>query len=78
MIVQHINNDSWELDQWDQFLMSSSRGHYCQLSTYLKSFKAYGFNSHVIVVKDRGQDQIIGIDPAAGSLGLYGPLKKAL
>ena len=60
MIVQHINNDSWELDQWDQFLMSSPRGHYCQLSTYLKSFKVYGFNSHVIVVKYRGNDQIIG------------------
>jgi hypothetical protein len=60
MIVQHINNDSWELDQWDRFLMSSPRGHYCQLSTYLKSFKAYGFNSHVIVVKDGGNDQIIG------------------
>jgi lipid II:glycine glycyltransferase (peptidoglycan interpeptide bridge formation enzyme) len=60
MIIQHLNNHSWELDQWDQFLMSSPRGHYCQLSTYLKSFKGYGGNSHVIVAKDRWKDQIIG------------------
>ena len=60
MIVQHLRNDSPELDQWDQFLMSSPRGHYCQLSTYLKSFNAYGFDSHVIVVKHQGNDQIIG------------------
>jgi lipid II:glycine glycyltransferase (peptidoglycan interpeptide bridge formation enzyme) len=60
MIVRHINNDSRELDKWDQFLMSSPRGHYCQLSTYLKSFKVYGFNFHVIALKYQKQDQIIG------------------
>lgn len=59
MIIQHINNDSPELDQWDQFLMSSPRGHYCQLSTYLKSFTPYGFGYHVIMVKHLESDQII-------------------
>ena len=60
MIIQHVSNDSRELTQWDEFLMSSPRGHYCQLSTYLKSFNAYGFDSHVIVVKHQENDQIIG------------------
>lgn len=60
MKVQHLTNDSGELEQWDQFLMSSPRGHYCQLSTYLNSFKVYGFSYHVIVIKNRGNDQIIG------------------
>jgi hypothetical protein len=60
MIIQHIRNDPRELDQWDEFLMSSPRGHYCQLSTYLQSFRPYGFHSHVIVAKKSSGDQIIG------------------
>jgi lipid II:glycine glycyltransferase (peptidoglycan interpeptide bridge formation enzyme) len=60
VIIQHISNDSRELDQWDQFLMSSPRGHYCQLSTYLKSFRPYGFGYHVIIVKHLESDQLIG------------------
>jgi lipid II:glycine glycyltransferase (peptidoglycan interpeptide bridge formation enzyme) len=59
MIVQHIKSD-FEMRQWDHFLMSSPRGHYGQLSTYLKSFKRYGLSSHVITVKRWEADQIIG------------------
>lgn len=60
MIIQHISNDSRELEQWDQFLMSSPRGHYCQLSTYLKSFSPYGFGYHILMVKPLKSDQVIG------------------
>jgi lipid II:glycine glycyltransferase (peptidoglycan interpeptide bridge formation enzyme) len=60
MIVQHLRNDSPELDQWDEFLMSSPRGHYCQLSTYLKSFRGYGFDYHVIVAKHQENNQVMG------------------
>jgi lipid II:glycine glycyltransferase (peptidoglycan interpeptide bridge formation enzyme) len=60
MIIQHISNDSRELDQWDEFLMSSPRGHYCQLSTYLKSFRSYGFDYHVIVAKHQENNQVMG------------------
>ena len=60
MMVHHISNDSQELDQWDQFLMSSPRGHYCQLSTYLKSFRSYGFDYHVIVAKHQENNQVMG------------------
>lgn len=60
MIIQHVSNDSRELNQWDQFLMSSPRGHYCQLSTYLKSFRVYGFDYHVILAKHQENDQVFG------------------
>lgn len=60
MIIQHVSNDSCELTQWDEFIMSSPRGHYCQLSTYLKSFRVYGFDYHVIVAKHQETDQVIG------------------
>ena len=60
MIVQHLHNDSRELSQWDHFLMSSPRGHYCQLSTYLRSFRGYGFDYHVIVAKHQENDQVFG------------------
>jgi hypothetical protein len=40
--------------------MSSPRGHYCQLSTYLNGFKNYGFSSHVIVTRNPETNQIIG------------------
>jgi lipid II:glycine glycyltransferase (peptidoglycan interpeptide bridge formation enzyme) len=60
MIIQHISNESQELDQWDQFLLSSPRGHYSQLSSYLKSFKPYGFDTRIIVAKKRGGNDIIG------------------
>jgi hypothetical protein len=60
MVVQHLNNDASELDLWDEFLMSSPRGHYCQLSTYLKSFKSYGCSSHIIVARHSETNRIIG------------------
>ncbi|OQW37823.1 MAG: hypothetical protein A4E19_12445 [Nitrospira sp. SG-bin1] len=60
MIIQHISHDSPELNQWDQFLMTSPRGHYCQLSTYLKSFRTYGFDYHIIVAKHQENDHVIG------------------
>lgn len=60
MIIQHVSNDPHALNQWDQFLMASPRGHYCQLSTYLKSFRAYGFDYRIIVAKHRENGQVIG------------------
>ncbi len=73
MIIQHVNKDSVELNQWDQFLLSSARGQYCQLSTYLKGFGAYGFDYHLIVAKDQENSHMIG------GIGLLifgkGPLK---
>jgi lipid II:glycine glycyltransferase (peptidoglycan interpeptide bridge formation enzyme) len=60
MIIRHVSDDSRELDQWDQFLMSSPRGHYCQLSTYLKSFRPYGFDYHVIMAKHQDNEQVFG------------------
>ncbi len=60
MIIQHVSNDSRELTKWDEFIMSSPRGHYCQLSTYLKSFRGYGFDYHIIMAKQQKNNQITG------------------
>jgi lipid II:glycine glycyltransferase (peptidoglycan interpeptide bridge formation enzyme) len=40
--------------------MASPRGHYCQLSTYLKSFRGYGFDYHIIVAKHQENNQVMG------------------
>ena len=62
--------DDWK--QWDQFLAKSKRGIYLQLSDWLKSYRAFGFEEHLILSKDpSGQIQ--------GGMGLVlakaGPLK---
>jgi len=43
--------DEVALAEWDGFLLSSPRGHYCQLSTWLSSFRAYGFESEVLTAR---------------------------
>ena len=43
-----------DLAEWDEFQMESPRGHYCQLSSWLKSFRAFGGKERVVVA--RGSD----------------------
>jgi len=50
-----------DFDQWDNFLKDSSKGHYGQLSTYLKSFIVYGADYKIIVAKDLNNEIIAGI-----------------
>lgn len=60
MRIEHIEpHETAKLDQWDAFNMHSPRGHYCQLSTWLRSFAVYGFQFHVIVAKN-SDDCIVG------------------
>ena len=40
------------LGEWDAFQMSNPRGHYCQLSTWLKSFECFGGQERVLVARD--------------------------
>jgi len=47
-----------ELEKWDSFLDENPRGHFSQLSTWLKSYKAYGFDFKVLLGYEK--DQIIG------------------
>lgn len=68
----HITNNTDDWKDWDQFLAISKRGIYLQLSDWLKSYRAYGFEGHLILSKDpSGQIQ--------GGMGLVlakaGPLK---
>ncbi len=41
-----------DYDEWDNFIKHCPKGHYAQLSSYLKSFRAYGADFKIIVAKD--------------------------
>jgi hypothetical protein len=43
--------DEQGLEEWDDFLLRSPRGHYGQLSTWLSSFGAYGFDFEVLTAR---------------------------
>src|SRR5439155_20016806 len=43
--------DSDGLQRWDEFLLNTPRGHYCQLSTWLRSFGAYRFTFTVLIAR---------------------------
>jgi len=45
---------------WDGFLLSSPRGHYCQLSTWLRSFDTYGFRFAVLIARATRGGAIVG------------------
>jgi hypothetical protein len=40
-----------EFQEWDDFLMKCPRGHFTQLSTWLKSFEAYSATFQIIIVE---------------------------
>lgn len=48
------------LAQWDDFIMKSPRGHYCALSTWLHSFRAYGFDYSIMAGQGGAEGEIIG------------------
>src|SRR5207302_7771402 len=52
--------DRVQLDRWDEFLLNSPRGHYCQLSTWLRSFEAYGFRFAVLIARAASSGPIVG------------------
>src|SRR3569623_754588 len=39
------------IEKWDRCVQSSVRGHYCQLSSWLESFRAYGFDHAIVVAR---------------------------
>jgi len=46
-----------DMAEWDRFQMNEPRGHYCQLSTWLKSFRVFGGTEMVLAA--RGPDGTI-------------------
>lgn len=52
--------DYEKLCQWDEFLMNSPRGHFSQLSTWLRSFQPYGFDFRVLLARENQSGMIIG------------------
>ena len=59
MITWLDHRDARAIDEWDRFVQSSVRGHYCQLSSWLESFRAYGFD-HAIVVARLDDGTVVG------------------
>jgi hypothetical protein len=49
-----------QLESWDKFILNSPRGHYCQFSTWLRSFRVYGFDFRILIAKTRDTNTIVG------------------
>lgn len=60
MYKYYWTNSDEDYRQWDNFLSSTKRGHYLQLSEWLKSYKKYGFKSEVLIVKNENGKIIAG------------------
>jgi len=52
-MTYHQLKSQEEYDEWDTFVQKSTKGHFAQLSTYLKSFTAYGANFMIIMAKEK-------------------------
>ena len=48
------------LAEWDCFLSHSPRGHFCQLSTWLQSFRSYRFSFTVLTAREKADGPLIG------------------
>lgn len=46
--------DKW-LQLWDEFLKYNSRGHYSQYSSWLQSYKAYGFDFQLLLLVEHNR-----------------------
>lgn len=45
---------------WDAFVARSERGHYCQLSTFLRSYRQLGMKSDLLLARDPIAHTIVG------------------
>jgi hypothetical protein len=54
------SSDKARLKEWDEFLLNSPRGHYCQLSTWLKSYCVFGCDFEILVARNDRFGPIIG------------------
>lgn len=57
MSLFFTKDQDW-LDKWDAYLMQNSKGHYNQLSEWLKSYAAYGFSFELVLLTE--DDKIVG------------------
>ena len=67
------------LAEWDEFVTKSPRGHYCALSTWLRSFEAYGLRTLVLLARREKGGAVIGgmgclTFGALGFLGVTAPI----
>ena len=64
----NVEND---LRDWDDYLKNDSRGNCQQVSHWLSSFKRYGFESEVFLVKDEGKKIIAGLGVIISNLPFF-------
>lgn len=58
MIKSFFTKEQSWLDNWDNYLQSTERGLYIQLSFWIKAYNVYGFNYDFYIITD--DDKIIG------------------
>lgn len=58
MIKSFFTKEQSWLDKWDNYLQSTERGLYIQLSFWIKAYNVYGFNYDFYIITDN--DKIIG------------------
>src|SRR5210317_478537 len=54
-------NKEHDCDRWDRFLQENPRGQNLQLSTWLKSYKSYGFEFELLLVLNLEGEIIAGV-----------------
>lgn len=59
MVVESLHGEA--LDDWDRFQIECPRGHYAQLSTWLRSFGQYGGREQILAARDPNGEIVAGI-----------------
>lgn len=69
MNIKYLESEQ-DFQSWDMFLQSSPRGHYAALSTWLKSFNAYGATFKIVVL-EKEQNIIAGLGMVVFGKGAF-------
>ncbi|MBN1458140.1 MAG: GNAT family N-acetyltransferase [Armatimonadetes bacterium] len=54
-----------DLGEWDSFQQNDARGHYCQLSTWLRSFRSFGGVERILAVRNESGELVGGLGVVA-------------
>jgi lipid II:glycine glycyltransferase (peptidoglycan interpeptide bridge formation enzyme) len=56
---------------WDEFLCSTRRGHYLQISHWLKSYASYGFKCDLLIARDTNNEIVGGMGMVIGGIFFF-------
>ncbi|MGB3182794.1 MAG: peptidoglycan bridge formation glycyltransferase FemA/FemB family protein [Cyclobacteriaceae bacterium] len=60
-----------DLDKWDRFLQSSPRGHYLQVSHWLRSYSKYGFPFELLLITGSQGEILGGLGVVVSKFGMF-------